>query len=67
MKVILTDLEFYFDYEYMCKSTEICDKTRNMVSKIFFQAHLPDLVFSLCVVYNRNSRLYSVHRMVYFF
>ena len=52
----------------MSKSSEICGKTRNTVLKIFFRAHLPDLVFLVvCSIYKRNSRLYSVHRMIYFF
>ena len=39
-----------------------------MVLKIFFRAHIPDLVFLVvCSIYKRNSRLYSGHRMVYFF
>ena len=35
--------------------------------KFLFRAHLPDLGFLVvCSIYKINSRLYSVHRMVYF-
>ena len=52
----------------MWKSTEICDETLNVLMKIFFRAHLRGQVFLIvCSIYKRNSRLYSVHRMVYFF
>ena len=55
-------------YMYVCKSTEICDETRNHDLKFFFRAHLRGQVFLVvCSIYKRNSRLYSVHRMVYFF
>ena len=37
-------------------------------SKFFSSTPIPDLVFLVvCSIYKRNSRLYSVHRMVYFF
>ena len=43
--------------QYMCKSTEMCDKTRNMVVKIFFRAHLATIPgFSPCIN-KRNSWL----------
>ena len=52
----------------MCKSSEICDETLNVLLKIFFRAHLRGQVFLVvCSIYKRNSRLYSVHRKVYFF
>ena len=52
----------------MCKSTEICDETLIVLLKIFFRAHLRGQVFLIvCSIYKRNSRLYSVHRIVYFF
>ena len=51
----------------MCKSTEICDETLKVLLKIFFRAHLRGQVFLVVwSIYKRNSRLYSVHRMVYF-
>ena len=55
-------------YTYMYKSYEICEKKPKYGSKIFFRAHLPDLVFLVvCSVYKRNSWLNGVYRMVYFF
>ena len=57
-----------YDIHYMYQSTEICDETRNHDLKIFFRAHLRGQVFLVvCSIYKRNSRMYSVHRMVYFF
>ena len=42
---------------YMCKSHKICKKIRNLVLKIFFRAHLPDLVFPVaCSIYRRAIR-----------
>ena len=53
---------------YMCKSTEICDETLKVLLKIFFRAHLRGQVFLIvCSIYKRNSRLFNVHRMIYFF
>ena len=55
-------------YVYMCNSTESCDETLKVLLKIFFRAHLRGQVFLVvCSIYKRNSRLYSVHRTVYFF
>ena len=45
-------------YMYMCKSSEICDETLNVVLKIFFQAHLRGQVFLVvCSIYKKNSWL----------
>ena len=61
----LNDTIFLF---YMCKSSESCKKKTKYGFENFFRTHLPDLVFLVvCSIYKRNSRLYSVHRMVYFF
>ena len=35
----------------MCKSTKICDETRNMVLKFFFRAQLPVVVFLVVCIY----------------
>ena len=44
-----TESRFYL---YMCKSTEICDETLNVVLKIFFRAHLRGQVFLVvCSIY----------------
>ena len=40
----------------MCKSSEICKETRNMVLKIFFEHTYQIWVFSLFVVYMREIR-----------
>ena len=56
----------YSRVQYMCKSTEICDVSQNIVLKFFF-ARLPALVFLIvCSIYKRNSWLNMVHQMVYF-
>ena len=37
---------------YKCKSSEICDRTLNVVLKIFFRAHLSHLVFLVvCILF----------------
>ena len=48
----------------MCKSSEICDETLNVLLKIFFRAHLRDQIFLVvCNVYKRNSLLYNAYRL----
>ena len=40
---------------YMCKSTEICDKTQNVLLKIFFRPHLRGQIFLIvCSIYIRE-------------
>ena len=41
---------------YVCKSSEICDDTLNMVLKFFFRPYRSDQVFLVvCSIYKRNS------------
>ena len=41
-------------FRYMCKSTEICDETLNVVLKIFLEHTFGARFFSLLVVYIRE-------------
>ena len=53
---------------YVCKSTEICDETLNVLLKIFFRAHLRGQVFLIvCSTYKRNSWLNRVYEWYTFF
>ena len=50
----------YSRVQYMCKSTGICDETRNILLNIFFPAHLQDLFLVVCSIYKRNLWLNMV-------
>ena len=70
MRLFQIDLRYSF-LICMCKSTEICDETRNMDLNIFFfqhtydrsnfflKTHLPDVVFRLSYV-TKYSRIYFI-------
>ena len=64
------DTFFFRSAVDMCNSQKSSDKTRNHDFKIFFRAHLPDLVFivvcSIVVKQGRSSRLLFLEQLLTF-